>query len=97
MLKIADKLAGCLASLASTKNLQSIGLPVFPTGAIVVICTGKQSMISLDLVLPTGVVFGVAYHDMLWSCLVCVEKLTKLFPCAHLLTWGVSLPRIAPG
>ena len=38
MLKIADKLAGCLASLASTINLQSIGLPVFPTGAIVVIC-----------------------------------------------------------
>ena len=48
MLKIADKLAGCLASLASTMNLQSIGLPVFPTGAIVVICTGKENMISLD-------------------------------------------------
>ena len=48
MLEIADKLAGCLASLASTINLQSIGLPVFPTGAIVVICTGKENMISLD-------------------------------------------------
>ncbi len=54
MLKIADKLPGCLASLASTINLQSIGLPVFPTGAIVVVCTERENMISLVPGLPLG-------------------------------------------
>ena len=34
--------------------LHSIGLPVFPTGAIVVVCTEKENMISLDPGLPLG-------------------------------------------
>ena len=34
--------------------LQSIGLPVFPTGAIVVVCTERENMISLDPGLPLG-------------------------------------------
>ena len=34
--------------------LQSIGLPVFPTGAIVVACTEKENMISPDPGLPLG-------------------------------------------
>ena len=33
---------------------QSIGLPVFPTGAIVVVGTEKENMISLDPGLPPG-------------------------------------------
>ena len=37
-----------------TINLQSIGLPVFPTGAIVVVCTEKENMISPDPGLPLG-------------------------------------------
>jgi hypothetical protein len=34
--------------------LQSIGLPVFPTGAIVVVCMERENMISLDPGLPLG-------------------------------------------
>ena len=40
--------------LAPTIILQSIGLPVFPTGAIVVVCTEKENMISLDPGLSLG-------------------------------------------
>ncbi len=51
----------------------------------------------IQLVLPTSVVFGVAYQGVFWGCLACVEKLAQLSHCVCILTWGVSLPRIAAG
>jgi hypothetical protein len=53
---------------------QSIGLPVFPTGAIVVVGTEKENMISLDPGLPLG--WGGHYRPLLHKVLT-----TSMFEC----------------
>ena len=72
--------------------LQSIGLPVFPTGAIVVACKERESVISLDPGLPLGwegitdpVSRSIHYESVSVRCilspdvlLVCMSRCTNL-------------------
>jgi hypothetical protein len=72
--------------------LQSIGLPVFPTGAIVVACKERESVISLDPGLPLGwegitdpVSRSIHYESVSVRCilspdvlLVCMARCTNL-------------------
>ena len=64
-----------------TINLQSIGLPVFPTGAIVVVCTERENMISLvpDLLLGWGGITDPYFVKYLLR--VCLSALPTIARC----------------